>query len=165
MNPPAIPSPSPQDDQLPGRGRLLGIDYGTVRVGVAVSDMLQTLASPLVNYQRVSRAADEQFFRRQAAENEVVGVVVGLPLHMNGDESEKSLEARRYGKWLQTVTGVPVTWQDERLSSAQADGLLHAANMTARQRQSRLDKLAAQIILQTWLDRRASSGAAESDSN
>jgi len=148
---------SAADDTLPRRGRLLGIDYGTVRVGVSVSDLFQKLASPLHNYQRVSRTADEQFFLKQVREYEVVGFVVGLPLHMNGDESDKSREARGYGKWLHSLTKLPVAFQDERLSSAQAKVLLHSADLTQKQRRSRIDKLAAQIILQTWLNRRANS--------
>jgi len=143
---------------FPRCGRLLGIDFGTVRVGVAVSDMLQSLSSPLHNYQRVSRKADEQFFRQQVTEYAIAGFVVGLPLHMNGDESDKSREARRYGKWLNNITDLPVAYQDERLSSVQAGNLLHSAGMNTKQSKARIDKLAAQIILQTWLDRRATTG-------
>ena len=157
MNESASNNQRTSTDDLPNRGRLLGIDYGTVRVGVAVSDMLQSLSSPLHNYQRVSRKADEQFFCQQVSEYEVTGIVVGLPLHMNGDESDKSHEARRYGKWLTSVTDLPVAYQDERLSSVQAGNLLHSAGMNTKQSKARIDKLAAQIILQTWLDRRTNS--------
>lgn len=143
------------ENSIPRRGRLVGIDYGTVRVGVSVSDVFQKLASPLHNYQRVSRQADEQFFRGQLQEYDVAGIIVGLPLHMNGDEGEKSREARLYGRWLHKISQLPVVFQDERLSSAQAEVLLHSAALTAKQRKARIDKLAAQIILQTWMDRRA----------
>ena len=148
---------SDEDDALPARGYLLGIDYGTVRVGISVSDVFQNLASPLHNYQRVSRAADEQFFRKLLKEYQAVGFVVGLPLHMNGDEGEKAKEARNYGKWLHSQTKLPVTFQDERLSSVQAELLLHSVSLTHKQRKSRVDKLAAQIVLQTWLNRRANA--------
>lgn len=144
------------DRSVPRRGCLLGIDYGTVRVGVSVSDVFQKLASPLHNYQRVSRQADEQFFRRQFMEYEIKGIVVGLPLHMNGDEGEKCREARSYGRWLHRLSGLPVAFQDERLSSAQADVLLHSAALNQTQRKAKIDKLAAQIVLQTWLDHRTS---------
>ena len=87
-------------------------------------------------------------------EYQVTGIVVGLPLHMSGEESEKSVQARSYGRWLQKVTGQPVGWQDERLSSAQADVLMRSTNLTASRRKQHRDKLAAQVILQTWLDRR-----------
>jgi len=148
---------SAEDDAVPTRGYLLGIDYGTVRVGVAVSDVFQNLASPLHNYQRVSRAADDQFFRKLLKEYQVVGFVVGLPLHMNGDEGDKAREARGYGKWLHSLTNLPVTYQDERLSSVQAELLLHSASLTQKQRKARVDMLAAQIVLQTWLNRRANT--------
>jgi len=151
----ASSDPSAIGNTLPQQGRLLGIDYGTVRMGLAVSDLFQKLASPLHNYRRVSRAADEQFLLQQVKEYEVVGLVVGLPLHMNGDESDKSKEARSYGRSLHSCTKLPVTFQDERLSSAQAEVLLRSADLTQKQRKARIDKLAAQIILQTWLNRRA----------
>ena len=139
---------------VPGRGRLLGIDYGTKRVGVAVSDLFQKLASPLHNYQRNGIQADTRFFRNIAEEYEAVGLIVGLPLHLSGDESQKSVEAREYAAWLSDITGLPVEFQDERFSSAQAETLLLEANLTKKQRTVRMDKLAAQILLQSFLDAR-----------
>ena len=143
--------------QIPVRGRLLGIDFGTKRVGVAVSDTQQVLASPLNNYQRNGLQADERFFRQLAAEWEVVGLVVGLPLHMSGDESGKCKEVRAFGQWLQRVTRLPITFYDERFSSLQAEALLMQAEFTARQRKARIDKVAAQILLQAFLDSRSQS--------
>ena len=140
---------------LPQRGRLLGIDYGTKRVGVAVSDVFQEIASPLHNYQLVGHAADVQFFRKLAEEYEIVGLVVGLPLHVSGDESDKSREARRYAKWLSKVTDVPHAFQDERYSSVQAESLMIQADLSRKQRKSRVDKLAAHILLKAYLDARA----------
>ncbi len=155
MNGSSNPITDEHDERIPRKGRLLGIDYGTVRVGVSVSDLFQKLASPLHSYQRVSRVADARFFLSQVNEFEAAGFVVGLPLHMNGDESDKSREARRYGKWLHTISMLPVVFQDERLSSSRAEALLQTGDFTNKQRKARTDKLAAQIILQTWLDRRA----------
>ncbi len=144
------------DPAIPERGRLLGIDYGTVRVGVAVCDVQQRLASPYESYTRRSRQADADFFRNCVREFEAVGLVIGLPLHMSGEESDKSREARQYGRWLSRVTELPVAWQDERLSTAQADVLLHSVDLSSRRRRQHRDKLAAHIILQSWLDRRRS---------
>ena len=141
--------------KIPPRGRILGIDYGTKRVGVAVSDVFQELASPLHNYQRNGQQADEQFFRNVAAEYESVGLVVGLPVHMSGDESQKSREARRYGAWLSRVTALPVAFQDERFSSVKAVALMLQSALTKKQRKSRIDKLAAHILLQAFLDERS----------
>ncbi len=102
---------------VPAEGVLLGIDYGTKRVGVAVSDRYQKYSSPLENYQRQSLQTDERFFRKIVAEFQAVGFVVGLPIHLSGDESEKSREARKYAEWLQRFSGLPVEFQDERFSS------------------------------------------------
>ena len=149
-------NPGGAEPTIPDRGRLLGIDYGTVRVGVAVCDVEQRLASPYESYTRRSRKTDAEFFRNCVREFEAVGLVIGLPLHMSGEESDKSREARQYGRWLSRVTELPVAWQDERLSTAQADVLLHSADLSARRRRQHRDKLAAHIILQSWLDHRRS---------
>jgi putative Holliday junction resolvase len=132
---------------------LFGIDYGTKRVGVAVSDREQRFASPLHNHQRQGPQGDERFFRRLLAEYRPVGLVVGLPLHMNGEESEKSREAREFAAWLSAVLGLPHVFQDERLTSWQAESMLLSAEFSKKQRKERMDKLAAQILLQTWLER------------
>lgn len=139
---------------VPETGVLLGIDYGTKRVGVAVSDRDQKFSSPLHNHDRHGAQVDERFFRKVVEEYRPVGLVVGLPIHLSGDESEKSREARLFGEWLRKVTGLPLTFQDERFTSFQAEKLLAAAEMTKKKRKERMDKLAAQILLQTFLDAR-----------
>jgi putative Holliday junction resolvase len=83
-----------------------------------------------------------------------VGLVIGLPIHLSGDESEKSREARLFANWLGTTTGLPFTFQDERFTSFQAEKLLMAAELSPKKRKERRDKLAAQILLQTFLDAR-----------
>ena len=145
---------------FPTAGRLAGIDYGTVRIGVAVTDASRILASPLENYSRQSIQADADHFRRLADDEQIAGFVVGLPVHSSGDESQKSLEARRFGQWLHEITGRPVTFYDERFTSAQARQLLDGAELTRKKRQTRLDKVAAQIILASFLESRSSSTAA-----
>lgn len=145
--------------ELPTEGVLLGIDYGTRRVGVAVSDMYQQYASPLFNHQRQGSQADERFFRKLLPEYRPVGLVVGLPIHLSGDESQKSGEARRFAAWLSSILSLPVAFQDERFSSFQAEQLLLQAEFTKKQRKARMDKLAAQILLQTFLDARRTAAA------
>ena len=137
---------------LPSTGRLAGIDFGTVRIGIAISDRDQMLASPLENYTRRGQAQDKRFFCELVELERVVGWVVGLPVHMSGEESQKSTEARAYGKWLNEVTGLPVAFFDERLSSAQAEEHLLAAGLTSKQRKKRMDMLAAQILLSAFLE-------------
>lgn len=142
---------------LPESGVLLGIDYGTKRVGVAVSDRDQKFSSPVHNHQRQGLQGDERFFRRLVAEYNPAGLVVGLPIHLSGDESEKSREARKFAQWLSQVTGLPFCFQDERFTSFQAERMLTEAAMTKKQRKERMDKLAAQILLQNFLEGRTAA--------
>ncbi len=137
---------------LPTQGRLLGVDFGTVRIGIAISDARQSLASPLENYTRASKQQDATYFQRLVEKEDAVGLVVGLPVHMSGDESQKSQEAREFGSWLAQITGKPVAYYDERFSSALADEFLAEGSLTKKQRQKRRDMLAAQVILSSYLD-------------
>jgi putative Holliday junction resolvase len=139
-------------ETIPASGRLAGIDYGTVRIGVAVCDADRILASPLETRQRGNAAADAEYFRRLVREERLVGFIVGLPVHGSGQESQKSLEARQFGQWLSQQTGLPVCFQDERYTSVFAERSLQDAGMTKKRRQQRLDKVAAQAILASWLE-------------
>ena len=137
---------------FPSTGRLAGIDFGTVRIGIALSDARRTLASPYENYQRRDPQTDAARFRRLATEEEIAGFVVGLPVHLSGLESQKSIEARQFGKWLGEATGLPVDFFDERFTTSEADAFLGAAKLTKKQRRERRDKLAAQIMLTAYLE-------------
>ena len=132
--------------------RIAGIDFGTVRIGVAITDREQRIASPLDNYQRRGAEADANYFRALVADHEIALFVVGLPVHLSGRESEKSREARQFGQWLGEVTGVPCVFFDERFTSAEAEEHLEQAGLSKRQRKARLDKLAAQIMLTAYLE-------------
>jgi putative Holliday junction resolvase len=133
-------------------GRLAGIDYGTVRIGIAITDVEQRLASPFENYTRRGEIADEAYFRRLANDEQIERFVVGLPVHISGDESAKSLEARRFGEWLVKVTGRTVEFFDERYTSSEAERVLLDMGLTKKKRKERLDKLAAQILLTAYLE-------------
>ena len=133
-------------------GRVAGIDYGDVRIGIALSDPDRTIASPLENYTRRGQQQDALRFRRLADEERVVLFVVGLPIHLDGRESQKSQEARQFGKWLGEVTGVAVEFFDERFTSREAEEFLLAADMTRKRRKKRMDMLAAQIMLSGYLE-------------
>lgn len=145
--------------ELPRIGRLIGLDYGTRRLGVAVSNPDQSIASPVVNWDRRDRAQDERFLARQVQEYRAVGLVVGLPVHMSGDEGEKAREARDFGAWAAAACGLPVAFHDERYSTAFADEQLRSAGLGHKQRQARRDMLAAQYLLQSYLDSRRAGGA------
>jgi len=133
-------------------GRIAAIDYGTVRLGVAITDPEQTLASPLANYTRRGPTQDAQYLRQLVQDEQIVRFIVGLPIHLDGRESQKSGEARRFGQWLHAETGVPVEFFDERFTSVEAESYLQAAALTSRQRRRRRDMLAAQILLSAYLE-------------
>ncbi|MCC7473896.1 MAG: Holliday junction resolvase RuvX [Pirellulales bacterium] len=140
--------------------RIAGIDYGTVRIGIALADTEVGIAGPFENYTRRSPALDAEYFRTLANEERIGRFVVGLPVHLHGGESQKSAEARAFGDWLSKTTGVPVEYFDERFTSAEADRLLGEAKLTKKQRQARRDQLAAQIMLTAYLE----AGATNQDS-
>src|SRR4051812_35115776 len=132
--------------------RIAGIDYGTVRIGIAMADLDIGIASPYENYTRRTAALDAAYFAKLAEEERLGRFVVGLPVHLHGGESQKSSEARVFGKWLQEITGVPVEFFDERFTTAEADEILGAAKLTKKKRQARRDQLAAQIMLTAYLE-------------
>lgn len=140
------------DHSLPTSGRLAGIDFGTVRIGIAISDAGQSLASPLETYVRRNEKLDAQYFVKLVATEKITGFVIGLPVHMSGDESEKSAEAREFGSWLVEQTEVPVDWIDERYTTAFARDVLSKSGLSGKKRKAMLDKIAAQAILSTYLE-------------
>lgn len=148
---PCCGTASMTDDDFPAAGRLAGIDFGTVRIGVAITDPGRTLASPLENYTRRDVRLDAQHFQQLVVHERIAGFVVGLPVHGSGDESQKSYEARQFGQWLAETTSTPVRYHDERFTSVEAEQLLGGARLTKKQRKKRLDMLAAQIMLSAYL--------------
>ena len=137
---------------FPQDGRLLGVDYGRRRVGFAISSPDQKFSSPLENYTRKSMEADSRYINQIVQENRVAGIVVGLPVHMSGDEGELAKESREYGSWLSELTSLPVIYWDERFTSSSAEDLLRDANISRKKRKEKLDKLAAQLMLQAFLE-------------
>lgn len=137
---------------LPAEGRLAGIDYGHVRIGIAICDAGRTLASPYENYTRRGATADARRFQELVRDEQIVGFVVGLPVHGSGEESGKSQEARQFGQWLAELTNLPVEYHDERYTSRQAEQHLGQSGLTKKRRKRRLDMLAAQIILASFLE-------------
>jgi len=132
--------------------RLLGVDTGQVRVGLAISDPERKFAFPLTTRQRQGTERDAAYFRALVAEEAIGQFVVGLPLHTDGREGAKAAEARAFGAWLTSVTGLPVVYFDERFTTVEAEKILWAAGLTHKQRQERRDRLAAQILLQGYLE-------------
>jgi putative Holliday junction resolvase len=135
-----------------GVGRLLGVDYGTVRIGLAITDPDRKIASPLATYERRDAARDAAFVQKLIQDEKIVGIVVGLPIHLDGREGTKAAAARAFGQWLAEVTGLPVLFFDERFTTAHAEQSLWSAGLTHKGRKARRDKVAAQILLQAYVD-------------
>lgn len=136
--------------------RALGIDPGTKRIGIAVSDLSGTIASPLVVFQRSkSRRHDIAELARIARDEEAEVIVVGLPINLDGSPSASSRAATKLAEQLATVVDVPVEMHDERLTTVTAERSMIDAGLDAVQRRQRVDKVAAAVMLQSWLDARA----------
>jgi len=127
------------------------VDFGTVRIGLAISDPDRKIAFPLEIRQRRSRD-DAAFFRDLVEREEIGGLVVGLPGHLDGREGTKAIEARQFAAWLANVTGLTVAFWDERFTTVEAESALWNAGLTHRRRKERRDKVAAQMLLQAYLD-------------
>jgi putative Holliday junction resolvase len=133
-------------------GRVLGLDFGLRRVGAAVSDPGRTIASPLEVYERRDATQDARHYRILVREHEIDRIVVGLPVHTSGREGELAAHARTWGRWLVSVTELPVVYFDERYTSVEADNLMIQSGLKRQKRKELRDKLAAQILLQGYLD-------------
>ena len=141
----------------PEIGRVMGIDFGEKRTGVAVSDPTGTLASPLTTLaRRAGKRPPLKDLEALARSHDVVGLVVGLPLDLKGKETEWCREVRRAGDELGRRLAIPVEYIDERFSSVQATRALRASGLpkSQRERKDRVDRAAAAVVLQAWLDRR-----------
>jgi putative Holliday junction resolvase len=135
-----------------GQTRVLGIDFGTRRLGAAVSDPRRKIATPLEVYERRDVVQDARHYRALVAEHDIDLIVIGLPLHTSGQEGTSARQARAWGSWLAKETALPVVYHDERYSTVDAEERLLAAGIKRQGRKARRDMLAAQIFLQAYLD-------------
>jgi putative Holliday junction resolvase len=147
--------PSPSDlSTLPDAGRLLGLDVGEKTIGVAISDSRRSVASPVETIRRGKLAADVAALRKLAQERQVVALVVGLPVNMDGSEGPRCQSVRAFVRNIaQQGLSLPVAFWDERLSTAAVERfLVDQADMTRAGRARVVDKMAAAYILQGALD-------------
>ena len=135
--------------------RYLGVDYGTKRVGLAVSDGLGLTARPL---EVVSRGSVVARVQELVDKFEVSTLVLGLPTSLGGNEGASAIAARALGDELSEAIGIQIEYIDERFTSKLAEDALLESGMKRRERRERVDKVAAAIILQDYLDRRAGTG-------
>lgn len=138
---------------LPASGKLLGLDLGTKTIGVAISDGVRYSATPLETIQRTKFTADAARLLELITENAAVGIVLGLPLNMDGSEGPRVQSTRAFARSLGQKTDIPITFWDERLSTSAVTRMLIQADTRRDKRAEVVDKLAASYILQGFLDR------------
>lgn len=137
-------------------GKVLGIDFGKVRIGLALSDVMRMVATPLETVDGKSEKKASRRIREILEEQKCSTVVVGLPLHMNGDFGDLAQAAKDFGEKLKSqVPALEVVMWDERMSSLEAEKTLRLGNAKPQRKKEMRDQLAAQLILQSWLDAQA----------
>lgn len=134
--------------------RIMALDYGAVRIGIALSDLTQFIANGYENYQRTSLKNDLNHLKQIINDNKVGKIVVGLPLNMDGSESGQTLKTKEFIEVLKNeIPNIPIEVLDERLTSMVAEKLLISADVSRAKRKQVIDKMSATIILQDYLDR------------
>jgi putative Holliday junction resolvase len=140
---------------LPARGALIGLDLGTKTIGVATSDPDRKLATAVETIARKTFTADAKRIIGLAAERSAVGIVLGLPINMDGSEGPRAQSTRAFARNLAKLTDLPIALWDERLSTAAVERELIAADVSRKKRAAVIDQHAAAFILQGALDRLA----------
>ena len=134
------------------RHRKMGIDYGDKRIGIALTDALCIISSPFEVYQNVGEENALNHLNDIIKKYDVDDVAMGLPLNMDGTEGERAQIHRAFGEKLEKLSGVKVNYVDERLTSAEAEDILISSGVRREKRKELIDKISAQIILQTYIN-------------
>ncbi|PYS42805.1 MAG: Holliday junction resolvase RuvX [Acidobacteria bacterium] len=135
--------------------RVMALDVGDKNMGIAISDALLLTAQSRPTLRRKDLKSDIEAIRQLSVENEVHEIVIGQPLHMDGRESPQSQKVARFAEELKKALDLPIVFWDERLTSFEAEQHLQEMGLSWRQRRAQIDKIAAMIILQNYLDTRA----------
>ena len=138
---------------LPSYRAICGLDLGTVTIGVAVSDSMRSVASPLETIKRKKFTTDAEALLVILKKRDIAGIVLGLPLNMDGSEGPRVQSTRSFARNLSKLTDIPITYWDERLSTVAAERALLEADTSRKRRDEVIDHVAAGYILQGILDR------------
>lgn len=138
--------------------RIMGLDVGDRRIGVAVSDALGLTAQPVLTLTRTNRKKDLKSIQRLIRRDGCVAIVVGNPLYMSGDQSPQAAKAQAFAQMLREETGLPVHLWDERLTTTEAHRHLHAAGRVGSEHKAVVDQVAAVLILESWLAAQRAGG-------
>lgn len=134
--------------------RIMAIDFGEVRIGIAFSDLLKTIASPFETYKRLGDEKDLTYLSNLATAKEVGVIVMGLPLNMDGTEGKRAERTREFGCKLSQESGIKIEYIDERLTSVEAEEMLISSGVRREKRKGIIDKLAAALILESYLNKK-----------
>jgi putative Holliday junction resolvase len=138
---------------------VLALDLGRRRIGLAASDQLGLTAQGLPTLQRTTIRADLESLQRLAVQRKIDRVVIGLPLNSNGTEGRQARWVREFGDRLGARSGLPIEYWDERFTSVEAGRVLRSSGISIAKRGKAVDRLAAVLILQSWLERQQHAGA------
>ena len=152
---PSEPTHAANSSRPRSLSRVLGLDVGSKRIGVAISDLLGITAQGLETIHRQNKRLDFGQLEKVIREYEVTEIVVGYPLRMSGAEGIQAEKMQRFAEELRQRFPLPVHLWDERLSSAQANRLLRETEMSIKRRGQVVDQMAAVLILQSWMDARS----------
>lgn len=140
---------------IPSTGAIAGLDLGTVTIGVAISDVMRSVATPLETIKRKKFGLDAAKLLELTTHRLVTGLVLGLPRNMDGSEGPRCQATRAFARNLEKLTPLPITFWDERLSTVAAERALLEADTSRKRRAEVIDHVAASYILQGMLDRMA----------
>ena len=135
-------------------GKMIGVDYGDVRTGVASSDLLGLMASAVATIKPGGMRNTAVEVAKIAKKQNAVGIVVGLPKNMDGSEGPRADVVRAFVDLLKAETDLPIYFEDERMTTMEANRFLSATETFGKKRKEKVDALSAELILQSWLDRK-----------
>lgn len=135
--------------------KIIALDIGTVRIGIATSDIMEIIASAYETYRRKSLDLDVKYIAELVSKLDAGEIVIGLPLKLDGSEGQSVEMAKNFGEKLAELVTIPIVYQDERLSTVSAERILIESGVRREKRKDKIDSIAATIILQTYLDKKS----------
>ena len=134
--------------------KIMCLDYGDARIGIAFTDLLQITANPYQVYQSINQQKDLEYISNLAHNNSVGLIVIGMPYSLDGQTNDRTAITQSFGEQLQNISKIPVVYEDERLSSYEAEEILREKRVPPKERKKQLDMLSAAIILEAYLNNR-----------
>ena len=135
--------------------KIIALDIGTVRIGIATSDIMEIIASAYEVYRRKNQDIDVKYIADLVSKLGAGEIVIGLPLKLDGSEGQSVEMAKSFGEELSKLVNVPIIYQDERLSTVSAERILIESGVRREKRKDKIDSIAATFILQTYLDKKS----------